>query len=123
MTYRVLDTEPNGAGDNTEEYVVPAGHYFMMGDNRDNSQDSRFLDAVGYVPIENYVGRADIIFFSISPRCHALGSLEVALRHSLEPLLQPALSRLWSALPKPNTTPSASASAMSSRTANCCAMH
>jgi signal peptidase I len=63
VTYRVLDfgdTTP----DNTEEYVVPPNHYFMMGDNRDNSQDSRFLDKVGYVPIENFVGRADIIFFS-----------------------------------------------------------
>jgi len=67
VTYRVLDTKVNGEGDFTEEYVVPAGHYFMMGDNRDNSQDSRYLTEVGYVPIENYVGRADIIFFSISP--------------------------------------------------------
>lgn len=67
VTYRVLDTEANGEGDFTEEYVVPEGKYFMMGDNRDNSQDSRYLMQVGYVPIENYVGRADIIFFSISP--------------------------------------------------------
>ena len=63
-TYEVLDLG-NTSEDNTEEYVVPADHYFMMGDNRDNSQDSRFLDHVGYVPVENFVGRADIIFFSI----------------------------------------------------------
>ena len=53
-----------GQADNTPEYVVPAHHYFMMGDNRDNSQDSRYLNAVGYVPAENLVGRAEIIFFS-----------------------------------------------------------
>ena len=50
--------------DNTETYIVPAGHYFMMGDNRDNSTDSRSPD-VGFVPFENFVGRAEIIFFSI----------------------------------------------------------
>jgi signal peptidase I len=70
VSYYVLDAETDGTADNTEEYVVPEGHYFMMGDNRDNSQDSRFTNAVGYVPIENFVGRADIIFFSISPDTH-----------------------------------------------------
>ncbi|MFO1033077.1 MAG: signal peptidase I [Hyphomicrobiales bacterium] len=67
VSYNVLDSDPNSGADNTDVYVVPEGHYFMMGDNRDNSQDSRYLDEVGYVPIENYMGRADIIFFSISP--------------------------------------------------------
>jgi signal peptidase I len=66
VKYRVLDEKPQGSADNTIEYVVPADHYFMMGDNRDNSEDSRYLDHVGYVPVENFVGRADIIFFSIS---------------------------------------------------------
>ena len=67
VQYRVLDTEAVGEADTTQEYVVPEGHYFMMGDNRDNSQDSRYQNVVGYVPIENFVGRADIIFFSVSP--------------------------------------------------------
>jgi signal peptidase I len=49
---------------NTEEYVVPAGHYFMMGDNRDDSTDSRNLLAVGYVPAQNLIGRAEFLFFS-----------------------------------------------------------
>ena len=48
--------------------MVPDKHYFMMGDNRDNSQDSRFANAVGFVPLENFVGRADIIFFSVEPQ-------------------------------------------------------
>ncbi len=43
---------------------MPPGHYFMMGDNRDNSTDSRALWNVGYVPFDNFVGRAEIIFFS-----------------------------------------------------------
>jgi len=63
-TYHVLDAEPNGPFDNVGPYDVPAGHYFMMGDNRDNSTDSRALWGVGYVPFENLIGRAEIIFFS-----------------------------------------------------------
>jgi len=65
VSYESLDLEDNGFLDNTQEYVVPPGHYFMMGDNRDNSLDSRVPSAVGYVPFENLIGKAQIIFFSI----------------------------------------------------------
>jgi len=61
VTYQSLDLQDNGFLDNTQEYLVPPGHYFMMGDNRDNSTDSRVLSAVGYVPFENLVGKAQII--------------------------------------------------------------
>ncbi|HJW40368.1 MAG TPA: signal peptidase I [Rhizomicrobium sp.] len=61
-SYLVLDRF-NSDEDNTTVFVVPAGDYFMMGDNRDNSDDSRA--DVGYVPAENLVGRAELRFFSI----------------------------------------------------------
>lgn len=65
VSYDTLDITSRGQWDNTRVYEVPEGHYFMMGDNRDNSTDSRVLSQVGYVPYENLIGRAEVLFFSI----------------------------------------------------------
>jgi signal peptidase I len=70
VSHSTLDMIENGFYDNTKEYRVPAGHYFMMGDNRDNSSDSRVENAVGYVPAENLIGRAQIMFWSVDEKGH-----------------------------------------------------
>lgn len=67
VSHRILERGDNFQLDNTSVYTVPPGHVFGMGDNRDDSQDSRVLREVGYIPVENLVGRAEFIFFSYDP--------------------------------------------------------
>jgi signal peptidase I len=69
---RFVETLPmqerdDGPLDDTSPYIVPEGHVFAMGDNREHSQDSRMLTKVGYIPLENIVGRADLRFLSVVP--------------------------------------------------------
>ncbi|MBL8708692.1 MAG: signal peptidase I [Rhodospirillaceae bacterium] len=84
VSHRIIEKNDFGPGDNTPTFVVPEGHYFMMGDNRDGSADSRALkygveangdseitdqalfDKVGFVPLENMIGPAKVLFWSYS---------------------------------------------------------
>jgi signal peptidase I len=53
--------------DNTREFRVPDGHFFVMGDDRDNSADSRIPSIVGYVPFDNLIGRVDVVSGAPAP--------------------------------------------------------
>ncbi len=66
-SYTVAEMTEFGGFDNTPLYTVPEKHYFAMGDNRDNSQDSRDW---GFIPAENLVGRAEILFYSSNGSAH-----------------------------------------------------
>ena len=56
---------------NSDKFIVPKNNYFYMGDNRDCSKDSRFLNSVGYVSFNNIVGKAQLIFFSNNSKNHS----------------------------------------------------
>ena len=76
VSYDVLDFGPGQRLDNTLVFTVPKEHIFAMGDNRDQSSDSRILESLGFIPIENLVGRAEVIFYShdrLKPRLERIG--------------------------------------------------
>lgn len=95
--HSIYEETDSGPLDDTPVFTVPEGQYFMMGDNRDNSQDSRVTQMVGFVPYENIVGRADFLFFSTdgSAKLFEVWKWPFAIRYSrifsdIDPVRPPA---------------------------------
>ena len=82
-SYLIQERSDDDVLDNTNVFLVPEGHYFMMGDNRDNSRDSR-TTSVGMVPAENLIGRAERLFLAIIAVL-ICGNMEMAFCHPLRP--------------------------------------
>ncbi len=81
VSHHTLDAY-NSQDDNTQQYIVPANNYFFMGDNRDNSRDSRYLAGIGFVPAENLLGKAKFIFFSTSAQWYDVAGWVTKLRYN-----------------------------------------
>jgi signal peptidase I len=84
ILHDIFEVKDNDMLDNTGKYRVPSDHVFVMGDNRDNSQDSRVQSQVGYIPVENIVGKAQRLFFSTNgkARIYEIWKWPVSIRFS-----------------------------------------
>ena len=82
VKHPILKEAPMGQGhlDETEVFTVPDGHFFMMGDNRDNSDDSRAMNLVDFIPFKNLMGKAKFIFFSTEAKWYELKNWLTGLR-------------------------------------------